>query len=767
MSKLAATSFTPIQNVPFGQRNPTADEAWTPSVHLAFEDTMEEKEFELVYSTDHDVEQAIQVFNASMANIADAIGKPRLEPLQVYVKQWETCSSSQKAEAVSKAEKACQLVCDVIAPNNGEALFEAVKKFRIEDNDERGLRSLLIAYQNAPSKPLKTQILSIYANKFTSSELKELHRPFEELSDRQIKKARKQAVSQGAGIPVAKTVHHRIRVDQRQLDHFLDFTMRPYFYQDVAYGTRTIKLESGEELVMPNVVRTVARSTIINQYLQFCKESDFTPFSQSTMWRVLEVQEASQRKSLKGLDNTAADGAEGFQLLNKVVDELEEVGADKLWCSEVREKLRLGKLYLTTSYRDHCKENSSCCPDHCRQFALSDVNDAKLKAICSHDHDMVCYNCTSLKNGIHDVVSAIGKHKSQLGQDHAGDLEYDANAAVTKILEWKAHILRAANQDEAKSETISSLQKEDVFIIVDWAMKFLAVKYREKQVEWFGKRGMNWHVSCVITRESNGLEVTSFIHVINNCQQDWFSVLSILEHLLHTLKIKKPYIKKAYIRSDEAGCYHSSKLVSSLQEMGERQGIQVQRYDHSEPQCGKDACDRILCPLKASMKRYCNEGHDVVCAEDMQVALRERPVRGTTATVCKIQEQNSSLEMKTFPNFSAYHNFQFTKGGLLVWKAFNIGPGKTIPLKKIVTSSQRSTDIIEKVPFFDYTPRKLKIPKTTPEEKVEEPDTLECPEPDCPEVFESQTELDLHISIMDHRGRLQQREGLYDKLKRN
>ena len=31
------------------------------------------------------------------------------------------------------------------------------------------------------------------------------------------------------------------------------------------------------------------------------------------MWRVLEVQEASQRKSLGGLDNTAADGAGGFK----------------------------------------------------------------------------------------------------------------------------------------------------------------------------------------------------------------------------------------------------------------------------------------------------------------------------------------------------------------------------------------------------------------------------------------------------------------------
>ena len=41
--------------------------------------------------------------------------------------------------------------------------------------------------------------------------------------------------------------------------------MRLYYYQDVAYDTRTIKLENGEEFVIPNVVRTVAECTIINQ----------------------------------------------------------------------------------------------------------------------------------------------------------------------------------------------------------------------------------------------------------------------------------------------------------------------------------------------------------------------------------------------------------------------------------------------------------------------------------------------------------------------
>ena len=78
------------------------------------------------------------------------------------------------------------------------------------------------------------------------------------------------------------------------------------------------------------------------------------------MWRFLEVQEASQRKSLKGLNNTAADGVDGFEALHKILDELEEVGANKEWCAQKEKMLKKAKLYLKTSYRGHCQEESRC-----------------------------------------------------------------------------------------------------------------------------------------------------------------------------------------------------------------------------------------------------------------------------------------------------------------------------------------------------------------------------------------------------------------------
>ena len=101
------------------------------------------------------------------------------------------------------------------------------------------LTTLITAYKQASSKKLKTQILSIYAPHYSARFLKKIHKPFEKLSDRQIRKARAHTKNVGAGFNLNKMPHRRVRIDLVKLDNFLSFVDQPYFYQDVGYGTRT------------------------------------------------------------------------------------------------------------------------------------------------------------------------------------------------------------------------------------------------------------------------------------------------------------------------------------------------------------------------------------------------------------------------------------------------------------------------------------------------------------------------------------------------
>ena len=140
--------------------------------------------------------------------------------------------------------------------------------------------------------------------------------------------------------------------------------------------------------------------------------------------------------------------------------------------------------------------------------------------------------------------------------------------------------------------------------------------------------------------------------------------------------------------------------MAAVRDIGERVGITVTQYDFSKPQYGKDVCDRILCPMKSAIRRYCNKGHDVISAKDMRTALSEHPVRGTTACICSVNKLHLTLAVKRMDGFSRYHNFKFDLNGVRVWRAYGVGQGKLIPYEDIIVKPQGPTDLVIDVDFF-------------------------------------------------------------------
>ena len=60
--------------------------------------------------------------------------------------------------------------------------------------------------------------------------------------------------------------------------------------------------------------------------------------------------------------------------------------------------------------------------------------------------------------------------------------------------------MRAINQEKSKIDILDNLTAGQVLVVMDWAMKWLPRSYRETQKEWFGKKGISWHVSVCITK---------------------------------------------------------------------------------------------------------------------------------------------------------------------------------------------------------------------------------------------------------------------------
>ncbi|KAK3739696.1 hypothetical protein QZH41_009167, partial [Actinostola sp. cb2023] len=366
-------------------------------------------------------------------------------------------------------------------------------------------------------------------------------------------------------------------------------------------GQRICAVPSGEVIEIPNLVRTILSSRMVMLYQTYCKEINFEPLGRSTLFTILKVCAASQKKCLSGLDSMASEGSSAFDSIEDAVRTAGSLGVSLSWIDNIVQRMRAAKMYLKTDFKLHVEEGSPCA-DHCVFYALS-TDEAHWNSSCDHEHSVECDRCN-------DIIATLKTVDNSQGyQGQIEELQYDVEHGKERILEWKAHILRTINQERSKNNVLDGLAAHQALIVMDWAMKWLPRSYRETQCEWFGKKGISWHVCACITRADTietEFEVRTYVHIFDSCSQDWFAVASILENVASELTRTAPQLKEIYLRSDNAGCYHNASLLVSAPVIISKKGLTLRDYSFSEANSGKDVCDRKIAPLKAHIERYLN-----------------------------------------------------------------------------------------------------------------------------------------------------------------
>lgn len=86
---------------------------------------------------------------------------------------------------------------------------------------------------------------------------------------------------------------------------------------------QSFEVESGETIY--GNAKCDAYSYTFDDHQSICaavQSEKCEPLSHSMSFKILDVREASQRKSLQGLDNTAADGSAAFHTVEMIIDSL-------------------------------------------------------------------------------------------------------------------------------------------------------------------------------------------------------------------------------------------------------------------------------------------------------------------------------------------------------------------------------------------------------------------------------------------------------------
>ena len=192
-------------------------------------------------------------------------------------------------------------------------------------------------------------------------------------------------------------------------------------------------------------------------------------------------------------------------------------------------------------------EDTSRVADHCFQHSLGSDSVPN----CQHTHDELGGSCEILKEVITEIENAVDTVPLP-SWEVKDDMTFTVETAKQEINAFKAHQLRYVKQDMARSDILDKVSEETMLFTQDWAMKYVPQRYRESQTQWFGKRGMPWHLTHV-TRYCNGTyESQTLVHIFQQCKQDSSIVSSIMQHAVETIQRSYPELKEVFFRSDNA-----------------------------------------------------------------------------------------------------------------------------------------------------------------------------------------------------------------------
>ncbi len=158
-----------------------------------------------------------------------------------------------------------------------------------------------------------------------------------------------------------------------------------------------------------------------------------------------------------------------------------------------------------------------------------------------------------------------------------------------------------------------------------------------------------------------------------------------------------PNVDAAYLRSDNAGCYHCSKMIATIPHISATSGIKIKRWDYSEPQSGKGPCDRAAAWIKRKVWDRVAENHPAQTAEQfVNAASSYGGIPGVSTILGNVPQSAEQQQQFTIPDISKYFNFEFSEDHITVWQAYNVGSGLKIPLSVVEGKHLQSSFITTK-----------------------------------------------------------------------
>lgn len=173
------------------------------------------------------------------------------------------------------------------------------------------------------------------------------------------------------------------------------------------------------------------------------------------------------------------------------------------------EEIQFVRVYMKTDFNDHHKTHKDVLMEaikqnHCHHWNMGvyddSVNGGK-DTDCGHIHDGRCLECDMIIDFLDSCYEAIGslRKRGLLTVRSMESLVNRMDTCAERFMYYLGHQIRLVHESEYISSVNERIKKDHslVLIEIDWAMKWLSMRYREKMVEWFGKKGKKLHYPII------------------------------------------------------------------------------------------------------------------------------------------------------------------------------------------------------------------------------------------------------------------------------
>ena len=120
--------------------------------------------------------------------------------------------------------------------------------------------------------------------------------------------------------------------------------------------------------------------------------------------------------------------------------------------------------------------------------------------------------------------------------------------------------------------------------------------------------------------------------------------------------------------------YHGNFYVENVHKICRVHGINLKRVDYNEPQKGKDQCDREAALARNAIRKYVDEGNNLISANDIRKALCTSNLINTKVSVVSFNK--GLLTGTKIDKISSYHSYEISESNsITALRYYNLGQG--------------------------------------------------------------------------------------------